>query len=58
MSGSERQAYDRYLSAAIETLRRAMDRGYNDVTALETDPDLEAFRGSADFDAVIRGLKK
>lgn len=58
MSAEERQAYDRYLSRAIETLRSAMDRGYNDVTALETDPDLESLRGSPDFESVIRGLKK
>jgi serine/threonine-protein kinase len=58
MSTAERQAYDRYLSAAIETLRSATDRGYNDVTALETDPDLGELRDSSDFDALIRGLKK
>jgi len=57
MPADERTLYDQYLAAAIDTLRDAMKHGYNNLSALETDPDLAAIRETPEFASSLRDLK-
>jgi tetratricopeptide (TPR) repeat protein/tRNA A-37 threonylcarbamoyl transferase component Bud32 len=46
-----------YADAAIEVLRLAVKHHYNDLTALETDPDLSAIRGDPRFSEIVAGVR-
>ncbi|HZT81702.1 MAG TPA: serine/threonine-protein kinase, partial [Gemmataceae bacterium] len=46
-----------YVKQALETLRAATDKDYQDAVALQTDPDLEAVRGEAEFRALVEKVK-
>ncbi|HEY4998981.1 MAG TPA: hypothetical protein VII36_07555, partial [Usitatibacter sp.] len=39
--------------AALQALRRAVERGFNDVEAMQTEPDLERIRRSPEFTALV-----
>jgi eukaryotic-like serine/threonine-protein kinase len=47
----------RYAALAAESLQRAVDRGYRDRVALETDPDLGTLRQQPDFRRLLERLK-
>jgi serine/threonine protein kinase/tetratricopeptide (TPR) repeat protein len=47
----------RYEALAMETLRRAIARGYTDVSNMEADSDLDALRARDDFKSLIAELK-
>lgn len=46
-----------YVKQSLETLRAATDKDYHDAVALQTDPDLEAVRGEAEFRALVEKVK-
>ena len=43
---------------AIETLNRAVQKGFNSVAELERNDQLDAFREEAGFKKIFEGLKK
>jgi serine/threonine protein kinase/Tfp pilus assembly protein PilF len=43
---------------ALEYLRRAIDRGYNDAEPMTTDKDLKSLRGDSRFEKIVAALKK
>jgi tetratricopeptide (TPR) repeat protein len=60
-STSDKSPAAAYTDAAIDALRLAVKHGYNDLTVLETDPDLAAIRSDkrfAEILASVRALKK
>jgi hypothetical protein len=42
---------------ALNCLRRAVAKGFSRVTRFQKDPDLEAVRGRADFERLVRELE-
>ena len=40
---------ERYIASALECLRLAIKRGYDELDEMRSDPDLEALRGSSEF---------
>ncbi len=49
---------DQYAARAVELLRRAIERGYQNVARLKRDPDLDALRPRADFQKLLSELEK
>jgi hypothetical protein len=47
---------DRYERKALESLGRAIAAGYNDVTNIRTDTDLDTIRGHDDFEKLLAKL--
>jgi len=43
---------------ALASLRAAVEKGFRDVTLVETDPDLASLRGEKSYLAIIGELKK
>jgi hypothetical protein len=46
----------RYVARALAALQQALDAGYGGKVNLETEPDLDALRGRAEFRALVRRL--
>lgn len=51
-------ALNRDRNRALETLRRAVDKGFKDAAAIERDKDLETLRDDAAYKQIIEDLKK
>ncbi len=47
-----------YTELAVDSLRKARERGWSDVVSLETDPDLEPIRNDPAFRAFVAGFPK
>src|SRR5262249_45234016 len=48
----------RYSPRALATLTAALANGYGDLVFLETEPDLDALRGHAEFTSLLTRLRK
>jgi hypothetical protein len=48
---------ERYAATAVELLRQAMQRGYNDVANLQQNQDLDPLRPRADFRSLLSELE-
>jgi eukaryotic-like serine/threonine-protein kinase len=57
-AAADKQAREDYTTAAIDCLRNAMERGWNDVTTLKHDTDLEPIRNAPGFQALVQDLEK
>jgi hypothetical protein len=55
-AGPEKATQDRYVTKALEALKQAVHAGYGDKVNLETEPDLDAIRGQAEFQATLNRL--
>jgi serine/threonine-protein kinase len=49
---------ERFARLTLETLRRALKQGCNDIFRLEHDPDLEPIRTHPEFTAIVEELKR
>jgi serine/threonine-protein kinase len=49
---------NRYAAKALEALNKAIASGYADLVSLETEPDLDALRGSGEFTSLLERLRK
>jgi tetratricopeptide (TPR) repeat protein/tRNA A-37 threonylcarbamoyl transferase component Bud32 len=47
-----------YGAAALDSLRKCIARGWNDVVSLETDPDLAPIRNNPEFQALVAELRR
>jgi tetratricopeptide (TPR) repeat protein len=54
--GAEKETQARYVAKALAALKQALDAGYGDKVNLETEPDLDAIRGQAEFKALVSRL--
>ena len=54
---AEQETKTRYADQAMEALHKAVAGGWKPVTWIKTDPDLDAIRSRADFQAQIRLLE-
>ncbi len=57
-TGDDKQARERYTTAALECLQSAKNRGWNDVETLKHDTDLEPIRNAPGFQALVQELEK
>ncbi len=57
LTAAEQETKDRYGDQAMEALHKAIAGGWRLVTCIKTDPDLDAIRSRADFQAQIRRLE-
>ncbi|HEX5270779.1 MAG TPA: hypothetical protein VFW33_09845 [Gemmataceae bacterium] len=53
----DKAARDEYVTHAVAELRAAAAHGYDDLTKIEADPDLDALHGEAGYRAFVAGLK-
>lgn len=51
-----REARRRYADRAMEALRQAVGEGWENLTWMRSDPDLDALRGRDDFQKLLAGL--
>jgi hypothetical protein len=54
--GAEKETHARYVARALAALQQALDAGYGDKVNLETEPDLDALWGRAEFQAQLGRL--
>jgi serine/threonine protein kinase len=54
--GAEKDTHARYVATALAALKQALDAGYGDKVNLETEPDLDAIRSRAEFQALVGRL--
>jgi tetratricopeptide (TPR) repeat protein len=54
--GAEKETQARYVARALATLKQSLDAGYGDKVNLETEPDLDAIRSRAEFNALVSRL--
>jgi tetratricopeptide (TPR) repeat protein len=54
--GAEKETRARYVAQALAALQQALDAGYGEKVNLETEPDLDALRGRAEFQALLQRL--
>ena len=57
-AGNDKAVAERYTSAAIASLRKAKEAGWNDPVTVETDPDLETIRADSRFPALIKEFRE
>ena len=57
LTAAEQETKNRYADQAMEALHKAVAGGWKPVTWIKTDPDLDAIRSRADFQAQIRLLE-
>lgn len=56
--GDDKALGERYTSAAIASLRKAKEAGWNDAFTLLTDPDLETVHSDPRFRTLIEEMRK
>jgi hypothetical protein len=54
ISSEERAQRQRYLDLALESLRQATAKGYEDIRSLRTEPDLDPLRQEPGFQQLLR----
>jgi tetratricopeptide (TPR) repeat protein len=54
--GAEKEIHARYVAKALAALGQALDAGYGEKVNLETEPDLDAVRSRAEFQALVSRL--
>jgi tetratricopeptide (TPR) repeat protein len=57
-AAADKRAKENYTAAALECLRSAMKRRWNDVVTLKNDTDLEPIRTDPGFQALLKDLEK
>jgi tetratricopeptide (TPR) repeat protein len=57
LTAAEKKERGDILDQAMETLRQAIDRGFQDAKSVREHPDLESLRPRADFQALLSKLK-
>jgi eukaryotic-like serine/threonine-protein kinase len=57
LTAAEQEAKNRYADQAMEALHKTIAGGWKTVTWIKADPDLDAIRSRADFQALIRSLE-
>jgi len=58
LSSADRKLQEQYVTRALKLLRQAVAAGYRDVVHMQHDKDLETLHDSADYQLIIRQLKK
>lgn len=53
----EAEMRDAYIQSALLTLERAIELGYRDVVALNTDPDLDPIRNTSEFKGLLNSIE-
>jgi hypothetical protein len=53
----DKQRVERYAFQAVELLRRAVGKGYQNAAHMKKDPDLDSVRSREDFKRLISGLE-
>lgn len=54
---AEQKHRDKYAQLALDTLRRAVERGFHDKAKLEKDAAFELLRPREDFQKLLAGIK-
>lgn len=57
LTAAEREAKRRYADQAMEALSKAVHEGWQDVSWMKKDPDLDALRGRPDFRKLLADLE-
>jgi serine/threonine-protein kinase len=57
-AGGDASLVQRYKNAALDCLRKAKERGWDDVASLEKDTDLEPIRNDQAFQALLREFQR